>query len=1024
MRTNPVSQSGIFNPRVLLACALVSVSALLAVLSFATLTPSGDTLTDSSGPLTFVGGPYAVANPSSQATGTPTCNAVLVCDEYTLTVSGLSAATTASKYIRIEVGWMELGEAQFDLYVFSGTTSTGQLIASSIGNMTYVDPDVVLIPAINGTYTLRIVPFNPMGLSITGTISLVPFPAVASADFGTPPGYANHESPAGLGDGAGEPSIGVDWAPRVASLSHGLVNRGGVTLFTAGSQELRVSFDDSASPQPPFSAAGALWEDANAGLLPGLDPIGFVDRQTGRVFGVELATGDSSGAFSDDDGATWTAKSFGGLPAGPDHETLGGGPFNEAAVPPPPPHPLYQNATYYCSQNIAGGAECSRSDDGGVTFGPGVDIYSAPECYGGIHGHVKVGPDGTVYVPNSSCSAGTGSQGAAVSRDNGLTWVDKTVPSSTGSGDPSVGVGSDNTVYLGYVNGDGRPHIATSTTHGDTWLSDFEVGMPVNCPPGDQYAACRIKSAVFPVVVAGDGDRAAFGFLGSTTGGNYQDLATFFGIWNFYVATTYDRGAHWVTVNGTEGDPVQKGAICLAGILCSSANRNLLDFNDMTVDREGRALGAYADGCVAPGCGPPNYSGRSNKAAIVRQVSGRRLFAAYDITPLPIPECTAPGVTVTTDAGTNDATDMQANHDIISASVAYPYFSDSAPDQLVFTIKVASLSTLTPESFYYTSFAVNGQPATAGNVYGVRMVVGPNGGPTFESYLAGAANSGAVDGRFVSGTPIPAESGSNYNPNGTITIIVKPSNIGITAPIAGKTLGLFNGAVAQTAGGAVTAILDGMPTTSGTGLLTINRDTTNFTIQSNQTCKPALQVLLGSVVSRKTHGTAGTFDVNLPLTGTRGVECRTGGPTGDYTMVFTFPNTLASVAGASVTSHDPASGTGTVVGGSGAIGADTHQYIVNLTGVSNAQYITVRLTGVLDTTGATGNVSGTMGVLLGDTTANGSVNSSDISQTKSQSGTVATAGNFRTDVTINGLINSSDISTVKSKSGTALPSVP
>jgi hypothetical protein len=59
--------------------------------------------------------------------------------------------------------------------------------------------------------------------------------------------------------------------------------------------------------------------------------------------------------------------------------------------------------------------------------------------------------------------------------------------------------------------------------------------------------------------------------------------------------------------------------------------------------------------------------------------------------------------------------------------------------------------------------------------------------------------------------------------------------------------------------------------------------------------------------------------------------------------------------------------------------------------------------------------------LLGDTNANKAVNSSDISQTKAQSGTAATASNFRTDVTVSGLINSSDISTVKSKSGTAIP---
>src|SRR5438132_12331468 len=37
--------------------------------------------------------------------------------------------------------------------------------------------------------------------------------------------------------------------------------------------------------------------------------------------------------------------------------------------------------------------------------------------------------------------------------------------------------------------------------------------------------------------------------------------------------------------------------------------------------------------------------------------------------------------------------------------------------------------------------------------------------------------------------------------------------------------------------------------------------------------------MVQSAVSRKTHGAAGTFDINMPLTGTSGVECRTGGAT-------------------------------------------------------------------------------------------------------------------------------------------------
>ena len=67
------------------------------------------------------------------------------------------------------------------------------------------------------------------------------------------------------------------------------------------------------------------------------------------------------------------------------------------------------------------------------------------------------------------------------------------------------------------------------------------------------------------------------------------------------------------------------------------------------------------------------------------------------------------------------------------------------------------------------------------------------------------------------------------------------------------------------------------------------------------------------------------------------------------------------------------------------------------------------------------NVTIPMGILLGDTSGNATVNASDVSQTKSKSGQPIDATNFRTDVTVNGSINASDVSLVKSKSGTALP---
>ena len=155
----------------------------------------------------------------------------------------------------------------------------------------------------------------------------------------------------------------------------------------------------------------------------------------------------------------------------------------------------------------------------------------------------------------------------------------------------------------------------------------------------------------------------------------------------------------------------------------------------------------------------------------------------------------------------------------------------------------------------------------------------------------------------------------------------------------------------------------------------------------------------------------GNFDINLPLTGSSGIECRSGGVTGDYQVVFTFASPVTFIS-AVVTA-----GTGSV---SSASGSGTTVVTANLTGVTNAQRITVTLQGVNDGTG-TGDVSVQMGVLVGDTTGNGTVNASDIGQTKAQSGQAVTGSNFRTDVNVSGSINASDVSLIKSKSGTALP---
>jgi hypothetical protein len=178
---------------------------------------------------------------------------------------------------------------------------------------------------------------------------------------------------------------------------------------------------------------------------------------------------------------------------------------------------------------------------------------------------------------------------------------------------------------------------------------------------------------------------------------------------------------------------------------------------------------------------------------------------------------------------------------------------------------------------------------------------------------------------------------------------------------------------------------------------------------------PTPPVQLVSVVSEKRHGDAGTFAIDLPIDGNRGVECRSGGQTGDYSMIFTFAHNLLQVGGL-------CSNGGSVT--SAAIDQkDTHRYIVNLTGVKNASYVTVTLTGVSGSEGTySGTVSQEMGILLGDTGGNGSVSSADFSQTRP--GQPVWLPIFREDTNANGYIDGGDTATVQSQLGTALPSLP
>jgi len=169
-----------------------------------------------------------------------------------------------------------------------------------------------------------------------------------------------------------------------------------------------------------------------------------------------------------------------------------------------------------------------------------------------------------------------------------------------------------------------------------------------------------------------------------------------------------------------------------------------------------------------------------------------------------------------------------------------------------------------------------------------------------------------------------------------------------------------------------------------------------------------------TVVSRKTHG-ASDFDITLPASGPPAIECRSGGASNAFTLVYTLGGNISATGTASVRQ-------GTATPGTPTLGPNANQITVPLTGVTNAQHLIVTLNGVHDASGAIlDNLVARMDVLTGDTTGDGFVDSADIAQTKSQSGKAVTSTNFREDVNVDNFLDSADIALVKSKSGTALP---
>ena len=1087
------AETAIFNPRIFAAFLLCLLGLSLGFVSIAG-TPSSDTLTPSHTTVTYTGGPFQFDNPTTPVGKTPpVCTPATPCDQFALTVT-IPPGDNTNYRVTVNIAWANGAANDYDLFIYQPDitgTQTAQSASSS-------DPEKTsfAVPSGPGTtnYTVIVVPYATDHLTpFTGTITLAPAPPPPAPPTGPPPApgdaiFDNFTPDNGLGGDWGEPSIGVDLQSEKNGNGGTIMSYGGFSTYA-----LRLTFNDCTSPARAIFEATPLLTAALPRALgdPILftvhNPAGTPDRTlVSQLNGTKLPNID----YTDNDGSSYTPSQGSGVNSGYDHQTIGAGPYPAGVLNPG----LYPNAVYYCSQDDAD-ANCARSDNGGQTFGPAIPMYNASQCVG-LHGHVKVAPDGTVYVPNRGCGglglAGPTYQALLVSTNGGVNWtLQPLTDSKHGANDPSVGIGQNNigkpgtnlqgtnTVYFGWADGDKTPHVAVSHDRGATWEHNTDVG-----------TAFALQNVAFPTVTAGDDNRAAFTFLGTNEpgGGTSQDTS-FQGVWHLFVATTYDGGVTWKTVDATPNDPVQRGVICLAGTLCATGTRNLLDFIDASVDKEGRINIVYADGCVG-GCVGGSANSGTSISTFARQSGGKSLYSAYDSLFAPaaptVPKqplatanlingttaqltwstpsdggspitgykvyrgsdsspanlivtlgptihtyndtaasatsfyyvtatntigesaqcdkvfpttsavllnpCTLPGVTVVVDpTGDQTGKPLNSDLDIQSISIAEP-FVGAGVNELVFTMKVADLTTVPPNHQWRIIWTPAVAPSATADRYYVGMT---SDGAGAVSYDYGTVTSNGN----VPVSSGPADSGS-YSPDGTIRITLSNSKVG--NPQAGATLATLSGR-----------------NFAGTGLATLTKtsatDSTadsSYLLVGNASCQ---SVQLGKLSSRLTHTGAGTFDIDL--TGGNGIECRRGSGNGSsYKMVFKFANPIASITGATASSNG---GSPTV--SSTEQGTDPNEFIVNLSGVPNGSNTTVTLTGVVDTQGnSAASVQGILPVLLGDVNQTRLVDGNDVSEVQGKTRQTIDTSNFKMDVDTSGLIDGNDVSMTQGQTRSAL----
>jgi hypothetical protein len=1008
MKTNLFSKSGLFNPRILLAFSLCSVGTLLVMLSFASSPPAdnvtvpstiGQTVTK-----TWTGTIPVLTNASSDCTVLADS---AVADTHTSTIIVPAGVyNTVSAQFTFNIAWTpvtNINTSDEILTVVGVASSDGGNPSETVSAQNLVA----------GNYKIVACGFtNAQPQPYTGTLTIT---TSAPTTTTTPPNYttgAIRFGPATVADfqrTEGEPLLHLDkdakyWTsgPWGFSTTQSFMHRS-----VDGGDQFNVVSPTALRPNPPPG---------------GGDTTHAIDDQGFVYFGdLEGALNELDCSVSNDNGNTWkknaacvpitgTDRQWLAIDNGSNHNINMGGAMDNTVFY--AYHDVAAGHLIYSSPGSTGTADVT----GGLVFTSAVAsptglFYSG----GGNCGELVFDPvSRRLYY---SCSA-TNHIEVIVSnvlgpmQRTGLTFTTHALPPSPGGSVsnlfPPITVDSAGNVYVVWSDpGDHNLYYAYSTDQGTTWQPTVKV----NAPPA--------KSNVFAWAEAGTAGNLVAIWLGNDSAtlsdnmpnfGSNPAGATAFP-WFGYISLIRNANTPSPTFEQdrfTE-KPMHYGQICNSGIGCtvSMGDRVMADFLSVDFAPDGAIQVMFND--------------------VSSQYHGAHLFLARQLTgPTPI------GTTLSKPTPTNPAFDptgdAQVPHyaPVVGAGANVPQLdltqaSVSQPNATTLRVSMTlnSLSSLLPPPGKANSFWITRFQALSRNDTNVTDV--------YRVFYVGAESVGGAPPIFFAGSPTRdgPPIGCNQTTPGNCKVVQYPAEItSVTGPVTGT----INGNticvdLPLNAFGATRPI--GNPLYNVTAF-TGGRNTVLADIYTEGDSTRSFDFTLGnistgpllSVVSRKVHGSAGTFDINLPLTGPRGIECRNPGSTGssgvDYKLIFTFSGPVASC--------------GTASTGSVSSGPASNQCTVNLTSVPNAQYITVTLTGVSVPTACpaafTGNVSATMGLLIGDVNASTRTDAGDVTLVRQQTPSTPEslpAWDFRRDVNASGRTDAGDVTIVRQHTPSTLP---